>query len=87
MAIKKHQATSYKLFRERDINGWNFVIFLTLAFMLIVILVSSLKNVTDGMMTKAGLACPKVTLPNPNGCPTGWKYLTNVNGCPGFVCQ
>jgi hypothetical protein len=70
-----------------DLSGWNFIIFLTLAFMLIVFVLSAMKGVSQDVRTKAGLICPTVTLPDPNGCPKGWKLISDASGCAGFVCE
>jgi len=70
-----------------DLSGWNFIIFLTLAFMLLVFVLSALKGVSQDVRTKAGLTCPTVLLPDPNACPTGWKLTTDANQCVGFICE
>lgn len=70
-----------------DLSGWNFIIFLTLAFMLIIFVLSAMKSVSQDVRTKAGLTCPTVTLPDPNACPKGWKLTTDANNCTGFVCD
>jgi hypothetical protein len=70
-----------------DLSGWNFIIFLTLAFMLIIFVLSAMKGVSQDVRTKAGLACPTVSLPDPNACPKGWKLTTDAAGCTGFVCE
>jgi hypothetical protein len=70
-----------------DLSGWNFIIFLTLAFILLVVVLSAMRNVSQDVRTKAGLACPKVSLPDPNGCAKGWKLINDANNCVGFVCE
>jgi ABC-type lipoprotein release transport system permease subunit len=70
-----------------DLSGWNFIIFLTLAFMLLVFVLSVMRGVSQDVRTKAGLTCPTVSLPDPNTCPTGWTLVTDAAGCAGFVCE
>jgi hypothetical protein len=70
-----------------DLGAWNFVIFLTLALILLVIVVTQLNTASSDLRAKAGLVCPTVSLPNPEACPSGWKYISNLNGCPGFSCE
>jgi hypothetical protein len=70
-----------------DLSGWNFIIFLTLAFMLIIFVLSAMRGVSQDVRTKAGLACPTVTLPDPAACSTGWKLTTDANNCTGFICE
>jgi hypothetical protein len=82
--IKKQPQNAKKLL---DFSGWNFIIFLTLAFMLLVFVLSALQGVSQDVRTKAGLTCPTVSLPNPNACSTGWKLTTDANGCAGFTCE
>jgi hypothetical protein len=71
----------------KELSSWNFVIFLTLSLMLLIIVVSALRSVSTDLRSRAGLACPSLSLPNANSCLSGWKYTDNVNGCPGFVCE
>jgi len=84
---KKQAGRSANVKQLLDLSGWNFIIFLTLAFMLLVFVLAAMRSVSQDVRTRAGLACPKVSLPNPNGCPQGWKFITNANGCPDFVCE
>jgi hypothetical protein len=70
-----------------DFGSWNFILFLTLALILLVTLLSAMTNVSNDIRSKAGLICPKVTLPRAEDCSTGWRYQRDVtNGCPTFVC-
>ena len=75
------------LFRAKDIASWNFIIFLTLAFILLVIVVSAMKKVSFDVRSKAGLVCPELTLPRAEDCPGGWTYKRDVNGCLAFFCE
>ena len=80
--------THGRLLRARDLGNWNFVLFLTLAFILLVVMLNAMSSVAFDVRSKAGLSCPKVTLPRAEDCPGGWKYQRDVtNGCPTFVCE
>lgn len=77
-----------RTFRAYDLGSWNFILFLTLAFILLVVMLNAMTNVAFDVRSKAGLACPKVTLPRAEDCPGGWKYQRDAtNGCPTFVCE
>ena len=77
----------------RDLGSWNFVIFLTLAFVLLVVVVISMKGVALDLRSKAGLTCPNPLtpfnghLPNKNDCAGDWKVSEDSRGCQIFVCQ
>lgn len=69
-------------------SQWNFILFLVLAFILMVSLLNALKNISLDIRSKAGLVCPQVVIPRAEDCPGGWKYQRDVtNGCPTFVCE
>jgi len=88
---KKSKTSSSDIKRAKfianDVSQWNFIIFLTLAFLLIIAVVSTLKTPIEDLRTRAGLACPKISLPDPKGCSGEWIYTTADNGCPTFVCR
>lgn len=84
MARRKASAT---LFRKNDLSSWNFVIFLTLAFILLVVVVAAMKNVSLDLRSKAGLACPQLSLPRAEDCPGGWTYKRDTQGCLAFFCE
>jgi len=77
----------------KDLTSWNFVIFLTLAFILLVVIVSSMKSVALDMRSRAGLSCPNPLaafngkLPQPNECNGDWKLSNDNRGCQVFLCQ
>lgn len=79
--------TSVALFRKNDLSSWNFVIFLTLAFILLVVVVAAMKNVSLDLRSRAGLACPKLSLPRAEDCPGGWTYKRDAQGCLAFFCE
>lgn len=98
MARKKTRSTAQSTvaFRSamgRDLGSWNFVIFLTLAFVLLVVVVVSMKGVALDLRSKAGLSCPNPLtpfngrLPNKNDCAGDWKVSEDSRGCQIFVCQ
>jgi hypothetical protein len=85
MAKRKVFGRSNKSF---DFRSWNFILFLTLAFILLVTLLANISGMAVDLRSKAGLACPQVTIPRAEDCPGGWKYQRDVtNGCPTFVCE
>ena len=87
MATKKKSVKSSSV-RVQDFSSWNFILFLTLAFILLVVLLGALTNVSNDVRSKAGLICPKVILPRAEDCAGGWKYQRDVtNGCPTFLCE
>ncbi|MEK7065465.1 MAG: hypothetical protein AAB961_00595 [Patescibacteria group bacterium] len=75
------------LFRKNDLSSWNFIIFLTLAFILLVVVVAAMKNVSLDLRSKAGLACPQLSLPRAEDCPGGWTYKRDAQGCLAFFCD
>ena len=71
-----------------ELSAWNFILFLTLAFILLVVVLTLMKNVTQDVRSKAGLACPTVTLPRAEDCATGWIYKRDTaTGCLKFFCE
>lgn len=83
---KRKSAT--KTYRPYDIKSWNFILFLALAFVLLVVMLNAMGNVVLDVRTKAGLSCPTVTIPRAEDCPEGWTYHRDpTNGCPTFVCD
>ena len=77
----------------KELGSWNFVIFLTLAFVLLVIVVVSMKGVALDLRSRAGLACPNPLaafngqLPQSSECNGEWKLSTDARGCQVFLCQ
>lgn len=72
-----------------DFASWNFIIFLSLAFILIVFVTLALAGPTADLSAKAGITCPQITaLPRPESCPGGiWKFKRGSNGCSAFFCE
>lgn len=72
-----------------DFSAWNFVIFLTLAFILIVAVAITVGGQAKSLSARAGLSCPEITtLPRPEDCPGGeWKFKRDGNGCRAFFCE
>jgi hypothetical protein len=87
--MAKKTARSTKLTKyPADFSSWNFILFLTLSFILIVVILNALRTTTDDIRSKAGLICPTAVLPRAEDCPGGWKYQRDAtNGCPTFVCE
>ncbi len=77
----------------KELGSWNFVIFLTLAFVLLVIVVVSMKGVALDLRSRAGLACPNPLaafngkLPQTSECDGEWRLSEDVRGCQVFLCQ
>jgi hypothetical protein len=73
--------------QKTDLKSWNFILFLTLAFILLVVVLSAMTHLTFDLRSRAGLECPQVTLPRAEDCSTGWIYKReSTNGCLTFVC-
>jgi len=78
---------------KKDLASWNFIIFLTLAFILLVVIVSSMKGVAIDLRSRAGLSCPNPLaafngkLPKPEECNGEWKLANDARGCRVFLCQ
>ena len=72
---------------KNDLSSWNFILFLTLAFILLVVVLTLMKNVSQDIRTRAGLECPTLTLPRAEDCSTGWVYKRDTKtGCLAFFC-
>lgn len=77
----------------RDLSKWNFVIFLILALILLVVVVTSMKGVALDLRSRAGLACPNPLaafngqLPKASECNGEWKLGTDARNCQVFLCQ
>ncbi len=85
MAKRKiHRAFS---FHREDLSSWNFIIFLTLAFILLVVVLSAMNKVSLDLRSRAGLACPDLSLPRAEDCAGGWTYKRDANGCLAFFCE
>ena len=82
MAIKK----TVKKLSFFDFNSWNFIIFLLLGFILIVVVAVSLQGGATNLGVQAGFACPNVRLRDPRECPQGWKVDFNSGRCPKLTC-
>lgn len=74
-------------YRHEDIKSWNFIIFLALAFILLVVVVTAMNKVSLDLRSRAGLACPQVTLPRAEDCAGGWTYKRDIDGCLAFICD
>lgn len=73
-----------KTVRSSDFTAWNFVIFLTLALMLIVGVTVALSNTSD-FRSKAGYNCPLAKIPQ--NCEGRIVHGTDSYGCQTFVCE
>lgn len=72
----------------KDLSSWNFVIFLTLGFILLVVVLSAMNEVSLDLRSRAGLACPQIeTLPRAEDCASGWTFKRDASGCPAFFCE
>lgn len=79
--------TPSSIFVRDDVASWNFIIFLTLAFILLVVVLTSMNKVSLDLRSKAGLSCPQLTLPRAEDCAGGWTYKRDSNGCLAFFCE
>jgi len=89
MARKKKRAkkTTLKKYGGHDISQWNFVIFLTLAFILLVVVVNAVNGVAFDLRSRAGNRCPQLTLPRAEDCQGGWTFKRASDGCVAFFCE
>jgi hypothetical protein len=85
--MAKRKAVSKKSFIREDLSSWNFIIFLTLAFVLLVVVLSAMKKVSFDLRSRAGLSCPELALPRAEDCSGGWTYKRDTNGCLAFFCE
>jgi len=74
-------------FNPKDLSAWNFIIFLTLAFILLVVVLNATNKIGLDLRSRAGLSCPTLTLPRAEDCPGGWTYKRDLNGCLAFFCE
>lgn len=72
---------------KNDLSSWNFILFLTLAFILLVVVLTLMKNVSQDVRTRAGLECPQLT-PRVEDCSTGSMIYKRdpTSGCLSFTC-
>ena len=88
MAKKSISRSRKSIKNPGDLKSWNFILFLTLSFILIVVILNALNATSQDIRSKAGLICPTAILPRAEDCPGGWKYQRDVtNGCPTFICE
>ncbi|MBI3559866.1 hypothetical protein HY087_01930 [Candidatus Gottesmanbacteria bacterium] len=85
--MAKRTSVSKKAFIREDLSSWNFIIFLTLAFVLLVVVLTAMKKVSLDLRSRAGLACPQLELPRAEDCSGGWTYKRDGNGCLAFFCE
>lgn len=72
----------------KDFSSWNFIIFLTLAFILMVVVLTQMRGTSLGLQSRAGLTCPQIDkLPRAEDCGSGWVFKRDTNGCPTFFCE
>ena len=84
--MAKRKTTTSKFIRE-DVASWNFIIFLTLAFILLVVVLTSVKKMTLDLRSRAGLSCPELTIPRAEDCAGGLTYKRDSNACLAFFCE
>lgn len=86
--MARRKVRTSQSFIRKDLSSWNFVIFLTLGFILLVIVLSAMNKVSLDLRSRAGLACPQIeALPRAEDCSAGWTFKRDANGCPAFFCE
>ncbi len=87
MATKKITLNKSSV-RANDLASWNFIIFLTLALLLLVILMSAMNGVAKDLRSRAMGICPTpAMMPRAEDCPGGkWDYKRMEDGCEAFIC-
>ena len=89
----RHRSRHSTAFIKRDLSSWNFVIFLTLALILLATVLGISSKLTLDLRSRAGLACPDPLaafngrLPSPSDCSGEWKLSQDARGCQVFLCQ
>jgi hypothetical protein len=83
----KSKNVSVKSRKAFDFSSWNFIIFLTLAFILLVVVMTQMNKTTFDLRSKAGLTCPELTTPRAEDCAGGWTFKRDTNGCLAFFCE
>jgi hypothetical protein len=86
---KKTPTPKTKKIHPIDFSAWNFIIFLSLAFILIVFVALAMSNTAADLSAKAGFRCPQISsLPRPEACPGGkWTFKRDTSGCQAFFCE
>lgn len=88
MAKKTRRASAAKSFKKPfELSSWNFILFLTLAFILLVVVLTQMNKVSFDLRAKAGLTCPTLTTPRAEDCAGGWTFKRDTNGCLAFFCE
>jgi len=85
--MAKRKSVSRKAFVHDDLASWNFIIFLTLAFILLVVVLTAVKKTSLDLRSRAGLSCPQLALPRAEDCAGGWTYKRDGSGCLAFFCE
>lgn len=73
--------------KVKDFSKWNFIIFLTLAFILLVLILNFASQTSHDIRSRAGLECPKLTAPRAEDCAGGWTFKRAADGCLAFFCE
>lgn len=87
MAKKKSVRHVSRSGRSLDLGSWNFILFLALSFVLLVVVLGAMNKVSFDLRSRAGLTCPEPQLPRAEDCAGGWTYKRDVNGCLAFFCE
>jgi len=88
MSKKKSAPKKSVSVKSKDgLSAWNFIIFLTLAFILLVVVLMQMNRTSIDLRAKAGLTCPELTTPRAEDCPGGWTFKRDTNGCLAFFCE
>lgn len=87
MAKKKTVRHASRSGRALDLGSWNFILFLALSFVLLVVVLGAMNKVSFDLRSRAGLTCPEPQLPRAEDCGGGWTYKRDTNGCLAFFCE
>ena len=93
MPKRKSRVIKNRSLDTKDFGAWNFVIFLTVALILLVLVVSRMQGVAMDLRSRAGFACSNPLaafggqLPKSSDCSGEWKLSTDAKGCQVFLCQ
>lgn len=70
-----------------DLSSWNFILFLTLSFILLVVVVYATKNMAFELRSRAAGKCLTPDLPRAEDCAGGWTFRRGSDGCLAFFCE
>ena len=87
MPRKKSKKLKTKKTAPINFASWNFIIFLTLSFILLVVVVGAVSDISLDLRSRASSSCPTLKLPRAEDCAGGWTFKRGADGCVAFFCE